>query len=169
MNGCGACYKKHTLTLNSWRSLRTSHLGDQKKVMWLCTKNNMWSHFLIAPAQIRGASSIWFIAQWTPEQTNMSFVDTLRQWDEAVTCAERQDLSEALRIFLSIQEPNSKICFDIGCLHLLNQNLDAAEKVCPSLIHINSVYFTHQKVRTSGCAAADKAEIKCTVWKCKSL
>ncbi|XP_028288246.1 neutrophil cytosol factor 2 [Parambassis ranga] len=58
----------------------------------------------------------------------MSFVDTLRQWDEAVTCAERQDLSEALRIFLSIQEPNSKICFDIGCLHLLNQNLDAAEK-----------------------------------------
>ncbi|XP_023254333.1 neutrophil cytosol factor 2 [Seriola lalandi dorsalis] len=58
----------------------------------------------------------------------MSFVDTLRQWDEAVTYAERQDFQEALRIFLSIQEPNSKICFDIGCLHLLNQELDAAEK-----------------------------------------
>ncbi|KAK2886233.1 neutrophil cytosol factor 2 [Channa argus] len=58
----------------------------------------------------------------------MSFVDTLRQWDEAVSCVDRQDLSEALRIFLSIQEPNSKICFDIGCLHLLNQELDAAEK-----------------------------------------
>ncbi|XP_041824489.1 neutrophil cytosol factor 2 [Melanotaenia boesemani] len=58
----------------------------------------------------------------------MSFVDTLRQWDEAITCADRQDLSEALRIFLSIQEPNSKICFDIGCLHLINQDLDAAEK-----------------------------------------
>ncbi|XP_071341862.1 neutrophil cytosol factor 2 isoform X1 [Trachinotus anak] len=58
----------------------------------------------------------------------MSFVDTLRQWDEAVTCVNRQDLSEAFRIFLSIQEPNSKICFDIGCLHLLNQDLDAAEK-----------------------------------------
>ncbi|XP_047424693.1 neutrophil cytosol factor 2 [Mugil cephalus] len=58
----------------------------------------------------------------------MSFVDTLRQWDEAITCADRQDFSEALKIFLSIKEPNSKICFDIGCLHLLNQNLDAAEK-----------------------------------------
>ncbi|KAM4718398.1 neutrophil cytosol factor 2 [Anableps anableps] len=58
----------------------------------------------------------------------MSFVDTLRQWDDAVTCADRQDWSEALSIFLSIQQPNSKICFDIGCLHLLNQDLDAAEK-----------------------------------------
>uniref|UniRef100_A0A3Q1EBI2 Neutrophil cytosolic factor 2 n=1 Tax=Acanthochromis polyacanthus TaxID=80966 RepID=A0A3Q1EBI2_9TELE len=58
----------------------------------------------------------------------MSFLDTLRQWDEAITCADREDLSEALRIFLSIEEPNSKICFDIGCLHLLNQDYDAAEK-----------------------------------------
>uniref|UniRef100_A0A665WSX5 Neutrophil cytosolic factor 2 n=1 Tax=Echeneis naucrates TaxID=173247 RepID=A0A665WSX5_ECHNA len=58
----------------------------------------------------------------------MSFVDTLRQWDEAVSCVDKEDLSEAFRIFLSIQEPNSKICFDIGCLHLLKQDLDAAEK-----------------------------------------
>ncbi|KAM6900770.1 neutrophil cytosol factor 2 [Xenentodon cancila] len=58
----------------------------------------------------------------------MSFVDTLRQWDEAVNSADKQDLSEALRILLTIQEPNSKICFNIGCLHLLNQDLDAAEK-----------------------------------------
>ncbi|XP_034562042.1 neutrophil cytosol factor 2 [Notolabrus celidotus] len=58
----------------------------------------------------------------------MSFLDTLRQWDEAVTCVDRGDLSEGLRIFLSIQEPNSKIYFNIGCQHLLNQELDAAEK-----------------------------------------
>ncbi|XP_026217351.1 neutrophil cytosol factor 2 isoform X2 [Anabas testudineus] len=58
----------------------------------------------------------------------MSFVETLRCWDEAVNWVDKQDLSEALHIFLSIQEPNSKICFDIGCLHLLNQDLDAAEK-----------------------------------------
>ncbi|KAL3040871.1 hypothetical protein OYC64_011784 [Pagothenia borchgrevinki] len=58
----------------------------------------------------------------------MSFVDTLRQWDMAVTCVDRQDLSEALKMFLSIQDPNSKISFDIGCLHLLNKDLDAAEK-----------------------------------------
>lgn len=60
---------------------------------------------------------------------NMSFVDTLRQWDEAITCANRQEWSEALKIFLSIQEPISKICFNIGCLQLLDQDLDAAEKV----------------------------------------
>uniref|UniRef100_A0A3P8Q210 SH3 domain-containing protein n=1 Tax=Astatotilapia calliptera TaxID=8154 RepID=A0A3P8Q210_ASTCA len=59
---------------------------------------------------------------------NMSFVDTLRQWDEAVTCVNRQDFSKALEIFLGIQEPNSKIYFDIGCLHLLDQDFDAAEK-----------------------------------------
>ncbi len=59
----------------------------------------------------------------------MAFLDTLRQWDAAITCVDRQELSEALRIFVSIQEPNSKICFNIGGLHLLNQDLDAAEKV----------------------------------------
>ncbi|XP_074549964.1 neutrophil cytosol factor 2 [Halichoeres trimaculatus] len=58
----------------------------------------------------------------------MTFLDTLRQWDEAVTCVDRGELSESLRIFLSIQEPNSKIYFSIGCLHLLNQDLEAAEK-----------------------------------------
>uniref|UniRef100_A0A672H1R2 SH3 domain-containing protein n=1 Tax=Salarias fasciatus TaxID=181472 RepID=A0A672H1R2_SALFA len=58
----------------------------------------------------------------------MSFVDTLRQWDEGVTAFERQDLSEALKIFLSIEDPNSKIYFNMGCLQLLNQDLEAAEK-----------------------------------------
>ncbi|KAM7390737.1 hypothetical protein PAMA_008772 [Pampus argenteus] len=58
----------------------------------------------------------------------MSFLDTLRQWDEATTSVDRKDLSGALEIFLSIKEPNSKIYFDIGCLHLINQDLDAAEK-----------------------------------------
>lgn len=59
----------------------------------------------------------------------MSFLDTLRQWDNACTVADRQDFSEALKIFVSIQEPNSKIYFNIGCLHLLNEDLSAAEKV----------------------------------------
>lgn len=59
----------------------------------------------------------------------MSFVSTLRQWDEAVAYVEKQDLSKALNIFIDIEEPHSKIAFNIGCLHLLNQDLDAAEKV----------------------------------------
>lgn len=59
----------------------------------------------------------------------MSFLDTLKQWDKASTVADRQEFSEALEIFLSIEEPNSKIYFNIGCLHLLNEDLRDAEKV----------------------------------------
>ncbi|KAJ3611491.1 hypothetical protein NHX12_021506 [Muraenolepis orangiensis] len=58
----------------------------------------------------------------------MSFLDTLRQWDEAVACVDKAQLSQALEILVSIKEPNSKIYFNIGCLHLNNQELDAAEK-----------------------------------------
>ncbi|CAK6951982.1 neutrophil cytosol factor 2-like [Scomber scombrus] len=75
----------------------------------------------------------------------MSFVDTLREWDNAATCADRKDFSEALRIFLSIKEPNSKIYYDIGCLHLLNQDLDDAEKAFDSSIrkdeHLAVAFF----------------------------
>ncbi|XP_037135700.1 neutrophil cytosol factor 2 [Syngnathus acus] len=75
----------------------------------------------------------------------MSFLDTLRQWDDAVTCVDRNDLAEALQIFLAIQEPNSKIYFNIGCLQLLNQNLDAAEKAFDSSIcrdeHLAVAFF----------------------------
>lgn len=59
----------------------------------------------------------------------MSFLDTLKQWDRASTVADGQEFSEALGIFLSIEEPNSKIYFNIGCLHLLNEDLKDAEKV----------------------------------------
>ena len=65
----------------------------------------------------------------------MSFLDTLRQWDEAVACVDKAHLSQALEILVSIEEPNSKIYFNIGCLHLINQELDAAEKVCLSIYH----------------------------------
>uniref|UniRef100_A0A4W5M141 Neutrophil cytosolic factor 2 n=1 Tax=Hucho hucho TaxID=62062 RepID=A0A4W5M141_9TELE len=58
----------------------------------------------------------------------MSFVNTLKQWDEAVACFERGDSAASLGTFLDIQEKNSKIFFNIGCLHLINKNLDAAEK-----------------------------------------
>lgn len=59
----------------------------------------------------------------------MSFVSTLRQWDEAVAYAETGDVTSALRTFLNIEEKTSKITYNIGCLHLNNNDLDAAEKV----------------------------------------
>ena len=60
----------------------------------------------------------------------MTFLDTLRQWDEAVACVDKALLPQALQILVSIEEPNSKIYFNIGCLHLINKDLEAAEKVC---------------------------------------
>ncbi|KAJ8403234.1 hypothetical protein AAFF_G00354510 [Aldrovandia affinis] len=58
----------------------------------------------------------------------MSFVNTIRQWDEGVAYADGRDWVAALRTLLDIQDTNSKILFNIGCLHLINQELDAAEK-----------------------------------------
>lgn len=85
------------------------------------------------------------------QPATMSFLDTLRQWDEGANYADREDLSEALRIFLSIQEPNSKIYFNIGCLHLLNQDLDAAEKVMGMQARTLQIYVcgitTEEKVK----------------------
>ncbi len=60
---------------------------------------------------------------------SMSFVSTLREWDEAVACVEQRDPASALRIFLNIEEKSSKIFFNIGCLYLNNSELDEAEKV----------------------------------------
>ncbi|KAJ8375485.1 hypothetical protein SKAU_G00060650 [Synaphobranchus kaupii] len=58
----------------------------------------------------------------------MSFVNTIRQWDEGVAFADMGDWETALRVLLDIQDINSKIFFNIGCLHLINQELDDAEK-----------------------------------------
>lgn len=59
----------------------------------------------------------------------MSFVNTLRQWDEAVACVEQRDTDSAIRIFLNIEEKSSKIAYNIGCLYLNNSEFDDAEKV----------------------------------------
>ncbi|KAK7881234.1 hypothetical protein WMY93_029643 [Mugilogobius chulae] len=75
----------------------------------------------------------------------MSFVDTLRQWDEAVTSVDKKNLPGALETFLAIEEPNSKIYFNIGCLHLLNKDYDSAEKAFDSSIrkdaHLAVAFF----------------------------
>ncbi|KAJ8276937.1 hypothetical protein GJAV_G00069560 [Gymnothorax javanicus] len=58
----------------------------------------------------------------------MSFVDTIRQWDEGVALADRKDWETALRVLLDIRDKNSKIFFNIGCIYLIKQELDEAEK-----------------------------------------
>ncbi|KAL4635459.1 neutrophil cytosol factor 2 isoform X1 [Arapaima gigas] len=75
----------------------------------------------------------------------MSFVDTIRQWDKAVAFADKHDWSAALKEFLDIQDPNSKIFFNIGCLHLAADQLDAAEKAFDNSIckdeHLAVAFF----------------------------
>ncbi|XP_072544168.1 neutrophil cytosol factor 2 [Salminus brasiliensis] len=58
----------------------------------------------------------------------MSFVSTLRQWDEAVAYVEKGDVASALRTFLDIEEKTSKIAYNIGCLYLNADDFEAAEK-----------------------------------------
>ncbi|KAG7488772.1 hypothetical protein MATL_G00038520 [Megalops atlanticus] len=58
----------------------------------------------------------------------MSFVNTIREWDEGVALADKRDWAAALRVLSKILDINSKIFFNIGCLHLIIQELDAAEK-----------------------------------------
>uniref|UniRef100_A0A3B3SA29 Neutrophil cytosolic factor 2 n=1 Tax=Paramormyrops kingsleyae TaxID=1676925 RepID=A0A3B3SA29_9TELE len=75
----------------------------------------------------------------------MSFVDTIRQWDRGVAHADKKAWAAALEVFLDIQEKNSKILFNIGCLYLINQELDAAEKAFDNSIskdeHLAVAFF----------------------------
>ncbi|KAK1165319.1 neutrophil cytosol factor 2-like [Acipenser oxyrinchus oxyrinchus] len=65
----------------------------------------------------------------------MSLVETIRQWDEGVVAADKKDWPAAFQIFCEIQEPNSKIYFNIGCLCLINGDLNATEKAFDNSIY----------------------------------
>ncbi|KAI5627957.1 neutrophil cytosol factor 2 [Silurus asotus] len=75
----------------------------------------------------------------------MSYVSTLRQWDEAMVCVETKDIVSALRILLEIEEKTSKINYNIGCLYLNKNELDAAEKAFDASIgkdqHLAVAFF----------------------------
>ncbi|XP_076840862.1 neutrophil cytosol factor 2 isoform X2 [Brachyhypopomus gauderio] len=75
----------------------------------------------------------------------MSFVNSLRQWAEAVQLSEKGDTASALQTFLKIEDKTSKIAFNIGCLLLSNDDLDAAEKAFDSSIgkdeHLAVAFF----------------------------
>ncbi|MBN3270434.1 NCF2 factor, partial [Polyodon spathula] len=75
----------------------------------------------------------------------MSLVETIRQWDEGVAAADKKDWPAAFQIFCEIQEPNSKIYFNIGCLCLINGDLNATEKAFDNSIckdkHLAVAFF----------------------------
>ncbi|XP_069465885.1 NADPH oxidase activator 1 isoform X1 [Ambystoma mexicanum] len=56
----------------------------------------------------------------------MPYKDLVKGWHEAVVALENNDLEGALKIFLSVEEPHSKIWFNIGCVYLLRGDLPEA-------------------------------------------
>uniref|UniRef100_A0A8D0GCR9 Neutrophil cytosolic factor 2 n=1 Tax=Sphenodon punctatus TaxID=8508 RepID=A0A8D0GCR9_SPHPU len=75
----------------------------------------------------------------------MSLAETIRLWSKGVSAAEQKDWAAALDAFTSVQNPSSKICFNIGCIHLVLGNLAEAEQAFARSIkcdkHLAVAYF----------------------------
>ncbi|XP_075761955.1 NADPH oxidase activator 1 isoform X2 [Pelodiscus sinensis] len=56
----------------------------------------------------------------------MAYRDLVRGWHEGTLATDKGDWDSALKIFSSIEEPSSRIYFNIGCVHLLTGNLEGA-------------------------------------------
>ncbi|XP_014803443.1 PREDICTED: neutrophil cytosol factor 2 [Calidris pugnax] len=75
----------------------------------------------------------------------MSLVETIRLWQEGVCAADRKEWRAALEAFTAVQNPPAKICFNIGCLHLVLGELAEAEEAFTRSIscdkHLAVAYF----------------------------
>ncbi|NXM65281.1 NCF2 factor, partial [Serilophus lunatus] len=75
----------------------------------------------------------------------MSLVETIRLWQEGVCAADRREWSAALGAFTAVQNPPAKICFNIGCIHLVLGKLAEAEEAFTRSIgcdkHLAVAYF----------------------------
>ncbi|NWV57173.1 NCF2 factor, partial [Daphoenositta chrysoptera] len=75
----------------------------------------------------------------------MSLVETIRLWQEGVCAADRREWSAALDAFTAVQNPPAKICFNIGCIHLVLGSLVEAEEAFTRSIscdkHLAVAYF----------------------------
>ncbi|XP_053325838.1 neutrophil cytosol factor 2 [Spea bombifrons] len=75
----------------------------------------------------------------------MALVEIMRLWSEGVSAADKGDWNGALKTFTSISDPRSKICFNIGCCHLVKGDLQMAEEAFTMTIerdkHLAVGYF----------------------------
>ncbi|XP_030311105.1 neutrophil cytosol factor 2 isoform X2 [Calypte anna] len=75
----------------------------------------------------------------------MSLVETIQLWQEGVCAADRKDWGQALEAFTAVQNPAAKICFNIGCVHLVLGKLAEAEEAFTRSIgcdkHLAVAYF----------------------------
>ncbi|KAM4662315.1 NADPH oxidase activator 1 [Discoglossus pictus] len=56
----------------------------------------------------------------------MPYKDLIKCWHQGVLAAESKDLDLALKIFTGIEDPPSRIWFNIGCIHLMKEDLPNA-------------------------------------------
>lgn len=59
----------------------------------------------------------------------MSLAEAIRLWNEGVQAADKKDWKGALEAFSEVQDPHSRICFNIGCMYTILDNLQEAEQV----------------------------------------
>lgn len=58
-----------------------------------------------------------------------SFGDLVRDWQRGAQAVERGDWGCALQLFSSVPDPPARICFNVGCVHLLAGDPEAALQV----------------------------------------
>lgn len=80
-----------------------------------------------------------------PHRHTMSLAEAISLWNEGVLAADRKDWKGALDAFSAVQDPHSRICFNIGCMHTVLGNWAAAEKAFSRTInrdkHLAVAYF----------------------------
>ncbi|XP_024407282.2 neutrophil cytosol factor 2 [Desmodus rotundus] len=75
----------------------------------------------------------------------MSLAEAISLWNDGVLAADKKDWKGALDAFSAIQDPHSRICFNMGCIYTILENLEAAEKAFSRSInrdkHLAVAYF----------------------------
>ncbi|XP_045153924.1 neutrophil cytosol factor 2 [Echinops telfairi] len=75
----------------------------------------------------------------------MSLAEAIRLWNEGVRAADQRDWKGALDAFAAVQDPHSRICFNMGCVHTILNDMPAAEKAFTQSInrdkHLAVAYF----------------------------
>ncbi|XP_068930505.1 neutrophil cytosol factor 2 [Petaurus breviceps papuanus] len=75
----------------------------------------------------------------------MALAEVIRLWNEGVLAADKKDWHGALEAFTGVQDPHSRISFNIGCIYMILENLQEAEKAFTESInrdrHLAVAYF----------------------------
>ncbi|ELK16190.1 Neutrophil cytosol factor 2 [Pteropus alecto] len=58
----------------------------------------------------------------------MSLAEAISLWNEGVLAADKKDWKGALDAFAAVQDPHSRICFNMGCMHTILGSMPEAEK-----------------------------------------